>query len=291
ARAESGSTPRAAESPPHGQPVLQARGLQAGYPGMGKVFSSLDLDLVRGEVLAVIGPNGSGKTTLFRVLSGELAPLAGEVLVEGRGSRGSAGGRAWSSVARLRPRERARLVARVLQSEQPAWAVPVADYVEAGLFASEGWFSHDPARASAMVSWALDSVGISQLAARPVTELSGGEFRRVVIARALAQDTDVLLLDEPTADLDLAHQMETLELLHDLARGGKAVAFSVHDLNQAAMAADRVLLLAQGGAAAFGTPSQVLTPGRIEEAYGAAVVSAKHPRLDLPLIVPDPYWK
>jgi len=112
----------------------------------------------------------------------------------------------------------------------------------------------------------------------------------VVIARALAQDTEVLLLDEPTADLDLAHQMETLELLHGLAAGGKAVALSVHDLNQAAMAADKVLLMAGGRVLALGKPTEVLTPELIEGAYGAKVAAATHPRLGIPLIFPDPDW-
>ena len=296
--------------------ALEAEAVSVGYPGRAPVISDLNFGLQRGKVLAVIGPNGSGKTTLFRALAGELPLAAGRVLV--RSPRGGAAraneahskplkGRTQPAdfagapefgasrpdcfdVHKLPARLKARLVARVLQNEQSAWAVPVADYVQAGLFAAEGWFSHDPARAAKKTAWALDAMGISFLAERPVTELSGGEFRRVVIARALIQDTDILLLDEPTADLDLEHQMETLELLLDLDKAGKAVAFSVHDLNQAAMVADRVLLLAGGKVAAYGKPSEVLTAGIINRTYGARVFVGRHPAADIPQIVPDPEW-
>ncbi len=266
--------------------VLEAETLAIGYPGRQPVVSDLSFSLQRGSVLAVIGPNGAGKTTLFKALAGELPLDAGRVKVRRPDTEGSA----FMDMHRLSARARARLVTRVLQNEQSAWAVPVTDYVQAGLFAAEGWFSHDPARAARKALWALDAMGISFLAARPVTELSGGEFRRVVIARALVQDTDILLLDEPTADLDLEHQMETLELLLDLAKAGKAVAFSVHDLNQAAMVADQVLLLAKGKAAALGTPSEVLTAEIIGATYGSRVFVGRHPGADIPQIVPDPQW-
>lgn len=269
-----------------GQTVLEAEAIAAGYPGKTPVFAGLSLRLKRGSILAVIGPNGSGKTTLFRALTGELPLAEGRVVICSEGKSGEER----VDVQKLSPRARAMRLSRVLQNEQSAWPVPVSDYVEAGLFAAEGWFSHDPASAARKVAWSLESVGIAQLAGRPVTELSGGEFRRVVIARALAQDTEVLLLDEPTADLDLEHQMETLELLLDLARAGKAIAFSVHDLNQAAMIADEILLLAEGRAAAFGAPAEVLTAEVIERTYGARVFVGRHPAAEIPQIIPDPAW-
>jgi iron complex transport system ATP-binding protein len=262
--------------------ALEAEALSVGYPGRDPVISGLSFGLKRGKVLAVIGPNGSGKTTLFRALAGELPLEAGRVLVRNK--------RDCYDIRRLSARNKARLVTRVLQSEQSAWAVPVADYVQAGLFAAEGWFSHDPARAAKKTAWALDAMGISFLSGRPVTELSGGEFRRVVIARALVQDTDILLLDEPTADLDLEHQMETLKLLLDLAKAGKAVAFSVHDLNLASMAANEVLLLAHGRMVAFGKPKAILTPAIIKNAYGARVIVDNHPSGAVPHIILDPEW-
>ncbi|MDX9784129.1 MAG: ABC transporter ATP-binding protein [Spirochaetia bacterium] len=262
--------------------TLEAEAISVGYPGLAPVISDLSFGLERGKVLAVIGPNGSGKTTLFRALAGELTLAAGRVLARTR--------RDCLDIHKLPARTKARLVTRVLQNEQSAWAVPVADYVQAGLFAAEGWFSHNPARAAKKNAWALDAMGISFLAERPVTELSGGEFRRVVIARALIQDTDILLLDEPTADLDLEHQMETLKLLLDLAKAGKAVAFSVHDLNLASMAADEVLLLKKGRMAAKGSPKTVLTPDIIKNVYGARVIVGSHPTGAAPHVILDPEW-
>ena len=202
-------------------PVLVAEGITVGYRSGEPVLREIFLNLERGKILAVIGPNGAGKTTLFKALCGELPLTDGKVrlFVEGKfpGSR--------QDIHRLSARKRALYVARVLQNEQPAWAVAVSDYVEAGLFAKEGWFGGEPGGAKGLVQQSLERVGIGDLAKRLVTELSGGEFRRVVIARALVQDPDILLLDEPTADLDMAHQMETLKMLKDLARSGKAGGF------------------------------------------------------------------
>ena len=263
--------------------ALRAESISAGYPGKAPVFRQLSLELRRGTVLAVIGPNGSGKTTLFKALTGELPLAEGRVAVAGKPG-------SWTDIHRLTPRARALRIARVLQDERSAWAIPVEDYVEAGLFAAEGWFAHDRAASARKVASSLETMGIGQLARRPVTELSGGEFRRVVLARALVQDTGILLLDEPTADLDLAHQMETLELLLGLAASGKAIAFSVHDLNQAAMVADEILLLADGGIVAHGSPDQVLSPEVIERAYGMKVIVRSHPSGAVPHIIPDPPW-
>jgi len=269
-----------------GLPILLAEGITVGYRPGEPILREVFLHLERGKVLAVIGPNGAGKTTLFRALSGELPLLDGRIrlTIEGEfpGSR--------QDLHRLSPRRRALYVTRVLQNEQPAWPVPVSDYVEAGLFASEGWFRRDAAGAGRVVAASLERMGIAGLAKRLVTELSGGEFRRVVIARALAQDPDILLLDEPTADLDLSHQLETLSTLRELARSGKAVAFSVHDLNLAAMIADEVVLIAEGRIAAQGKPAEVLTPGVIRAAYGARVIVEPHPSGSVPHIILDPEW-
>jgi len=267
-------------------PILTAEGVTAGYRAGSPVLHDICLGLERGKILAVIGPNGAGKTTLFRALSGEMPLSVGKVhlYLEGKysGTR--------QDIRRMPPRRRALHVSRVLQNEQPAWSIPVADYVEAGYFAREGWFGNEGGGARRMVARSLERMGIADLAGRFVTELSGGEFRRVVIARALVQDPDVLLLDEPTADLDMAHQIETLAILRDLARSGKAVAFSVHDLNQASMAADEILLLEGGRIAAMGSPGAVLTPETIEKAYGTRVIVGGHPSGPVPHIILDPPW-
>lgn len=276
-------------------PVLAARNLRAGYPrgradgkdgrrgiggsGARVVLEDVTLGIFPGKVLAVIGPNGAGKTTLFKTLSGELEPLAGSVLLDGV-----------KDVRRLSARERALRLSRVLQSEQAAWPVSVRDYVEAGLFAADGWFGSVPQASRIRVEESLETMALAALAGRAVTELSGGEFRRVVIARALAQDTDILILDEPTADLDLANQLDTLALMRTLAARGKAVVFSVHDLNLAALAADEIALADRGRIVALGSPAEVLTPETIKAAYGVDALVQARPDCGIPHVIPSPPW-
>jgi iron complex transport system ATP-binding protein len=242
----------------------------------------VDLEVEPGELLALVGPNGAGKTTLFRALAGELPLSGGEALVECAGlSR---------PVSRLKRRERATRIARVLQGERPAWAAITRDYVAAGRFAARGWFGGEGQEEEGLVDAALEAAGALAFAERPVTELSGGEFRRVLVARALAQGAGALLLDEPAAELDLSGQMAVLDLLRDLAAGGAAVAFSVHDLNLAALAADRIAVLSGGRLAALGTPREVLKPGLIESIYGSPVHVGEHPSADRLQISPIPPW-
>ncbi len=262
---------------------LAATGLSCGYPGR-LVLSGIELDLAEGEVLALIGPNGSGKTTLFRTLSGELRPLAGEALVATQSGSALVGAQGLSRAAR------ARVIARVLQAESPSWPSTVREYVEAGTFASTGWFGSPGLAEARAVVEAMKATGIAELEGRRVTELSGGEFRLVLIARALAQKPAVLLLDEPAAELDIARQMEVLGLLRELSGRGVAVALSVHDLNLAAMVADRVALLARGSLIAVGRPREVITAESVAAAYGASVVVGDHPAGDLPHIVHIPDW-
>ncbi|MGB9521763.1 MAG: ABC transporter ATP-binding protein, partial [Anaerolineales bacterium] len=267
--------------------------------------------LSAGTVLAVIGPNGIGKTTLFKTLTGELAPIRGSVVIEelGKASQETAECESlavkgkiffWHhrvrdkasvlSVRSLEPRIRARIITRVLQNEKPAWAVSVRDYIEAGLYSELGLFGKIAGKTKCRIDEAIETMELQKLAERYVTTLSGGEFRRVVLARALAQDTRIVLFDEPTSDLDLSHQMDVLHLMRKLAGARKAVAFSVHDLNFAAMAADQIILLADGKVAGFGTPSAVLTAETIASAYGAKVLVREHPLSGLPTILHTPDW-
>jgi iron complex transport system ATP-binding protein len=264
-------------------PLLEARNLRLGYRiGREKtrvVLENINLKLFPGRVVAVIGPNGAGKTTLFKTLAGELEPMAGLVLLDGT-----------QDIRHLSARQKAQRISRVLQNEQAAWPISVRDYVETGLFAADGWFGTVPAASRIRVEESLETMDLAALAGRSVTELSGGEFRRVVIARALVQDTDVLILDEPTADLDLANQLDTLALLKALARRGKAVAFSVHDLNLAALVADEMILVDSGKIAAKGSPGEVLTPDIIKSAYGVQAIIQPRPDCGIPHVIPAPSW-
>ena len=269
---------------------LVARALCAGYPGRA-VLSGIDLEIRPGEVLAIIGPNGAGKTTLLKTLAGELAPCSGGAFVTRRfAGASSEAERAEYPISSFTPALRARIIARVLQSEEPAWPLPVRDYVEAGTFSATGWFGSRGGAENSAVEEALVSMDLIELAQRPVTELSGGEFRRVLIARALAQRPAILLLDEPAADLDLARQMDTLGRLKGLAAEGRAVVFTVHDLNLAALAADRVALVAGGGLVAVGSPREVITVEAVSKAYGATVLVGDHPLGDFPQVIHAPVW-
>jgi len=205
--------------------------------------------------VAVAGPNGSGKTTLVRALSGLVSPSAGEVLVEGRSVR------QW-------PRgELARVLAVVPQREEIAFPLRVEETVMLGRYARLGPLA-PPSRAHRdAVAAALERCDISGLTGRSIDSLSGGEWQRVRLARALAQEPRVLVLDEPTASLDVRHEMELLELVRTLVDGGMAGLVVTHELNLAARFADRILLLDRGHVAADGPPVEVLTRDTLSRVF------------------------
>jgi iron complex transport system ATP-binding protein len=260
---------------------LVARGLACGYRGR-RVLEGVDLRIEAGQLIAVVGPNGAGKTTLFRALAGELPLESGEALIESESES--------TQVISLSRRERAARIARVLQGERPAWPALARDYAAAGRFTSLGWFGTESAADREAVDASLASAGALELAERPVTELSGGEFRRILIARALVQGAGALLLDEPVAELDVSGQMAVLDLLKRIAARGGAVAFSVHDLNLAALAADKVAVLCAGKLVACGPPREVLRSDLIEAVYGSSVHVGEHPVADSLQISPLPPW-
>lgn len=213
----------------------------------------------RGEWVALIGPNGAGKTTLLRAIAG-LVPHEGTVSLFDR------------EAATLDRRERARLLAVVPQiPETPPW-LTVAEYVLMGRTPHLGRLARESAADREAAGRALDRLELATLAERPLGTLSGGERQRVVVARALAQEASVVLLDEPTAALDIGHQQQALELLDALrATDGLTLLAAMHDLTLAAQYADRVLLLADGRIAASGLPAAVLTEATLAEHYGATV--------------------
>jgi iron complex transport system ATP-binding protein len=240
------------------QPILSVRGLEWHSDGRA-ILGPVDLDVLRGECLAVVGPNGAGKTTLLRCLTGLLRPTAGDLRFEGR---------PFSTLSR---RALARRIAYVPQIRPARVPLTVEEVVLLGRYPHLSAFQLAPRREDfAAVDAALDLVGIGDLRRRPVDELSGGERQAAFIAAALAQEAELLVLDEPTIHLDARHQRELAELLLRLdAEAGRTVLLATHDLNLASLLGDRLLALSSGKVLACGTPAGILEPGLLERLFRA----------------------
>jgi iron complex transport system ATP-binding protein len=252
---------------------LAAEGLRCKLGGR-QVLDGVGLEVRSGEVLALIGPNGAGKTTLLRAMARLLRPQDGAVCLEGR------------DIWQMRAGSLARRLALAPQGAE-LWPLTVEQFVGLGRAPHRGWLLPLASADHAAVRTALERTGLGALAERQVTELSGGEQRRAILARALAQEPRVLLLDEPTAALDLKYQATILGLAGQLAhRDGLAVVITLHDLNQAAGVADRLALIVQGRVLAVGTPTEVLTAELLSATYEVPVVVCSHPLDGTPLITP-----
>ncbi|NRQ40449.1 ABC transporter ATP-binding protein [Nonomuraea sp. NN258] len=238
--------------------MIETQGLSVRL-GEREVLTDVDLQVRRGEWLAIIGPNGAGKSTLLKSVMG-LVAHRGTVTLDGRLS------------GTLKPRERARLVAYAPQTPALPSDMSVFDYALLGRTPYIPYLGRESRHDREVTASVLDRLDLTGLAARPVGELSGGERQRVVLARALAQQAPVLLLDEPTTALDLGHQQQVLELVDRLRRAdGLTVVTTLHDLTVAGLFADALLLIAQGRAAAAGRPEQVLTEALVGRHFDAHV--------------------
>jgi iron complex transport system ATP-binding protein len=270
--AGSASSPSSAAAGEAG-PLLVARGL-AWQAGGRPIVGPLDLDVAAGACLVVVGPNGAGKTSLLRLLAGLLAPSAGTVSFRGRPLAGTP------------RREIARRIAYVPQIRPARVPLTVEEVVLLGRHPHLGRFQLAPAAADhAAVAAALARVGVEGLRARPLDELSGGERQAVYVAAALAQEAELLVLDEPTTHLDPPHQARVASLLADLvAGGGHTVLAASHDLTFAALVADRVVGLAAGRVAAAGTPREILHPEVLARLFGARFDLAGSPERPVPVL-------
>lgn len=239
---------------PSAESILRCVELSCGYSGR-EVLSGVSFEVQRGEIVGLLGPNGSGKSTLLKTICRTLQPLRGQVQIQETDLRS------------LSPAEISRKVAYVPQEELPAFDFSSLQVVLMGRSGhSFGLF--ETAEDHRVARQAMDQADCSDFSDRHIAELSGGERQRVLIARALAQEAPLLLLDEPTAHVDVGHQLDIAKLLKDLAARGYAILVAVHDLNWASTLLSRCILLADGGVAMDGTPEDVLKSSRLEQAFG-----------------------
>lgn len=254
--------------------TLQANAVTLGY-GDRTVVHDLDLEIAPGRITTIVGANGCGKSTLLRSLARLLRPSSGQIVLDG------------ASVHARPTREVARIIGLLPQSPVAPEGIAVADLVGRGRHPHQTMFSRWSPRDYEVVADALAATGIAELADRSVDELSGGQRQRVWIAMALAQETNVLLLDEPTTFLDVAHQVEVLDLLTDLnAAHGTTIVMVLHDLNLAARYSDRLVAMKNGRVHVTGTPQEVVTVEHVEEVFGLANRVTADPVSGKPLVTP-----
>jgi iron complex transport system ATP-binding protein len=255
-------------------PRLRAEHLRLAYDD-ADVIGDLTVDIPPGEITVIVGANACGKSTLLRALARLLRPRSGAVYLDGQ------------DIHRCPTREVARRLGILPQQPVAPEGLTVADLVARGRAPHQGWFGQWSPADEAAVMAALDATGTLDLATRPVDDLSGGQRQRAWIAMALAQGTPLLLLDEPTTFLDLAHQVEVLDLLAALnARDGRTVVAVLHDLNQACRYAHHLIALRNGAVVARGRPADVVTAELVEHVFGLAVRIIPDPDRGTPLVIP-----
>ncbi len=257
--------------------LLEAEAVDFSYYD-GLVLKEITLTLTAGDLVGLIGPNGSGKTTLLRVLGGFLPPKRGQVRLLGR------------DIGSLTRREIAQRIAVVPQDLEVPYLFSAREMVMMGRTPHVRPLLGASRQDRELVEKVMTSVGIEHLSLRPFPELSGGERQKVIIAMALAQEPQILLLDEPTVHLDINHQLEVLGLIRRLNRQrGLTVLATMHDLNLAALYFDHLVLLDQGAIVAQGSPEEVLEEGRLRRVFAAPVQIQRHPTVDLPhMVIPPP---
>ncbi len=253
---------------------LRAERLTLGY-GADDIVRELDVRIPDGAVTMIVGANACGKSTLLRGLARLLRPRGGAALLDGR------------SVHEMRSVEVSRMLGLLPQTPVAPDGITVADLVGRGRYPHQGWFRQWSADDDAAVTAALDATGTADLATRPLAELSGGQRQRVWIAMALAQETDLLLLDEPTTYLDVNHQVELLDLLTDLNLGrGTTVVIVMHDLNLACRYADHIIAMKHGAIVAEGAPAEVLDADVVSDVFGLHCEVVPDPVCGTPMVVP-----
>ena len=252
-------------------PLIEVRDLSVSF-GDVPVVSGVGLSVERGSLVGLVGPNGAGKTTVLRAIKGTITPDSGEVRLDG------------DPTADLSARQVGRRVASVPQETGLAFDFRVRHVVEMGRTPHLGRFDGHGTDDDRAVREAMSAAGVARFADRPITAVSGGERQRVLLARALAQETPALLLDEPTASLDINHAIRTVELVRAIADEGRAALAAIHDLDMAARYCDEVVVLANGGVHAAGPPEDVLTADALRTAFDAETFVGRNPATGSPTV-------
>jgi iron complex transport system ATP-binding protein len=256
------------------EPMLRAVDLSVGYPKAESVVKSVSIALRKGRVFSITGPNGAGKSTLLSALAGIAKPKSGNVVFMGR------------NLVDLKRRERARQIGFLPQTVRPSIPYTVRELVHLGRYAHSTGLAFETVDDNDAVEQALTQTSTAHLADRLFTELSGGERQRVLIASVLAGEPLVLLLDEPTASLDISSSSSVFETLLQLAKDGRAVGVVTHDLNLAGQYSDDMVLMAEGRIIASGAPETVLNPESLLEAYGGGFLLVERPDSSVPAVLP-----
>lgn len=255
-------------------PRLVAENLTLGY-GDRVIVAGLDVEIPTGVITTVIGPNGCGKSTMLRALGRLLKPRAGTVLLDGK------------AISTMRTKEVARTLGMLPQSPVAPEGLTVSDLVARGRHPHQSWIRQWSSDDEGEVARALALTGVADLADRPVDQLSGGQRQRAWISMALAQGTDILLLDEPTTYLDLSHSVEVLDLVDRMHEEmGRTVIMVLHDLNLAVRYSDHLIVMSQGRIVASGKPQDVISSELLDEVFGLEAAVIDDPVSDRPLIVP-----
>lgn len=253
---------------------LKAEQIHFSY-GQRVILRDMDLEASLGEVVGLVGPNGSGKTTFLRIATGILAPQAGRVYIQGR------------ELPSLPAKDRARLVAMVQQNPAVPLGFTALEVVLMGRNPHLGLLQWEGPKDMEVCRSVMELTETWEFAGRPVSSLSGGELQRVFIARALAQETPVLILDEPTAQLDISYQTNVLDMIERIRRQTNiTVVLAMHDLTLAAQYCTRIAALYQGKVFAFGRPAEVLTSELVSTVFGASVSIMEHPVHKTPVVLP-----
>lgn len=252
---------------------LVARDLSTGY-GERRIIENLDLEIPEGGLTAIVGPNGCGKSTLLRSLARLIPPTSGAVLLDGE------------SIASMRAKELARRIGLLPQTSIAPEGITVIDLVTRGRHPHQTVLRRWSRDDEAAVRHALEQTRLAELSTRIVDELSGGQRQRVWIAMVLAQETPILLLDEPTTYLDISHQIDVLDLCARLQREGRTLVAVLHDLNQAARYATHLVAMRDGRIVAQGAPAEVVTAELLHDVFGVGARVIEDPETGGPLIVP-----